>query len=294
MTLRATSDRVTPDPPPNYTPKSVGGRSPEKSHIYQLYTSTPIPCATVWHGTANSFNVTNPKPFSYQVYITDASIPLPSPETAPTSQYRAPYIPGREATPSFAAEFLDALVHGSKTPEQEQWRLDIWWVNGKGQSEASPWDVEECMAHYRATEVERRGKALHTVPTYFESTWLSGTPFRGVLLIVDGVEDWREQNGGRVVEFDLGVGKTVQGKDGEGLKKSVSYEIDDLGSEDADKYERKWGTTIRDSRRSVSVLPASSSYFDGYTKWPLGDWLCTVERMGLMRQDYEALTGWKE
>ncbi|KAL8855414.1 MAG: hypothetical protein Q9178_007939 [Gyalolechia marmorata] len=294
MTLQATSDQVSPDHAPKHRQKWVGGRPPEKAHIYQLYTSTPIPCTTVWQGTDSRFNVTNPKPFSYQLYITDDSIPLPSPETTPTSQYHAPYTPGREATPSFAAEFLDALILGSETPETEQWRLDIWWVNGKGQSEACPWDVEECMAHYRATELKRRGEALHTVPTYFECSWLSGTPFRGVLLIVDGVEDWREQNGVRVVEFDLGVGKKVQGKDCEGLRLSVSYELDDLGSEDAETYERKWGTTVRDSRRSISVLPASSSRFDGYTELPLGGWLCTVERRGLMRQDYEALTGWKE
>ncbi|KAL8870018.1 MAG: hypothetical protein Q9174_003837 [Haloplaca sp. 1 TL-2023] len=265
-------------------------RPPEKLHFYQLYSPDPVPCATVWQGTATRFNPTTPKPFSYQVYITDPSIPLLQPDTPPSCQFQQPYIPAREKVLSFAVGFLEALVNGSRTSEPEQWRLDMWWANGRGPSGDSAWDVEECLAHYRATELERRGKTLHTVPTYFECDRLLGTPFRGVLLIVDGVNHWREKDGIRVVEFDLGVAKEVEGEDGEGRRLSVSYEQHDITDEEAERYEKKWGTTARDCRRSVSIPAASPSYAGGYWEESLGSWLSRVERVGLMRQDYEILT----
>ena len=92
--------------------KSTPGRPPELQYTYQIFTLSAIPCTTVWRGSAIRFNGSNPPPFSYQVYITDPSIPVPpsnTPSNKPEFSTRALPHPER----GFAVEFLEALVDGS-------------------------------------------------------------------------------------------------------------------------------------------------------------------------------------
>lgn len=163
--------------------KSTGGRPPELQYTYQISTLSAIPCITVWRGSASRFNDSNPPLFSYQFYITDPSIPVPAPNTPSASEFSSRPPPHPEK--GFAAELLDALVDGSVSMHLNYWRLHVWWVNSKGE-EGKDWGAEDCLAHYRATEAERRGQLLHTVPNYAESCdYLGGTSCKGLFFVID-------------------------------------------------------------------------------------------------------------
>ena len=145
------------------------------------------------------------------------------------------------------------------------------------------------------TEVERRGKPLHTVPNYVECDNYLGTPCGGLLFVVDEVRGWREAGGVRVFEFDHQVVTTVQRKDGESFESSsTTRAFDQNDDEDGGGHHRMMGTWAREWRASVWVDPQSPANFTTSVGPSLGDWMNTIYRMGLLRQDYEALISWEE
>ncbi|KAL8881412.1 MAG: hypothetical protein Q9198_001383 [Flavoplaca austrocitrina] len=260
----------------NIPRKSTGGRRPELQYTYQIFTLSAISCTTVWRGIASHFNASNPPPFSFQIYITDPSIPVPPLDTPSISEFssRPPPRPGR----GFAAELLDALIDGSVSMHSSHWRLDIWWVNSKGE-EGKDWGAEDCLAHYRSMEVERRGQLLHTVPNYAESCeYLGGTSCKGLFFVIDGVKEWKWKGGVRVVEFDPENRSREQWED-DGIH-------DD---EDPNKYEKKWGTKVRDWRGSTWVPPQSPRRLGEYHEPALGSWMNTIHEYGILRHDYNVL-----
>ena len=254
----------------NIPRKSIAGRPPELQYTYRIHSSFTIPCTTVWRGSASHFNASNPPPFSFQIYITDPSIPVPPPNTPSASEFssRPPLHPER----GFAAEFLDALVDGSVSTPWNHWRLDVWWVNSKGE-EGKDWGAEDCLAHYCATEAERRGQPLHTVPNYAESIDnLGGTSCKGLFFVIDGAKEWRYKGGLRIVEFDPDVRRRTGWAD---------EEISD--DEDSNRYEKKWGTTVRDWRGSIWVDPQSPRHFGECHQRAIGSWMYTICEWGIMR-----------
>ena len=127
------------------TPKSAGAPPPTTSSvitIHRLHNDTPvffsqasitaIPRTTVWRGAPSS----NPKPFSFQIYLT-------------TPDFL-----------SFAASLLGTLTM-QIAPTYESWRLDFYDVTALG------WRTEQCLRHYEAMKSLRRGQELHTVESYF-------------------------------------------------------------------------------------------------------------------------------
>ena len=112
--------------------KSTGGRAPERAYIYQLHTASPIPCTTIWWGTQTCFNISNPKPFSFEIYVTDAAIPTPPSSTPPPASQLHSRI---DSERSFVAEFLYVLTIKCGDSPVEPCRRDLWWVHRNEKAE---------------------------------------------------------------------------------------------------------------------------------------------------------------
>ena len=248
-----------------YMPKSTGGRRPTAGDHLEYYRTTAPdhlshPYTSIWRGSLNQFPLSNPKPYSYQIYVLSNNTSFSPTTTTGTNHFAE------------AETLLAKLVEG-KGGYYEYWRLDI---------HAMPegFSTEDCARHYLALKDFRGGRGgegLHTVSSYCGD---AGTHFENVFFVVDGGR-WRELPEGkgeggtglRCVEFGK-VGNYWNDED----EKADDVEEEDEEEEDEEEEIRLCGMKAKVFRLGVMSVGQRMQ--------------CELWGCATVRQDYEDM--WAE